>query len=80
MQKADIQTEVQNIFRDIFDDEDITLQNDMTAKDVEDWDSLNHINIIVACEQKFSIKFTTKEVRELANVGEFLSLIEKKKS
>ena len=75
MDAAEIRARVNQIFREVFDDESIQISDAMTAADVEEWDSLNHINLIVAVERSFKIKFTTKEVSNLANVGEFLALI-----
>jgi acyl carrier protein len=78
MQDGEIRTELTAIFREVFDDDSIEIRDAMTAKDVEEWDSLNHINLIVAVERKFRIRFTTKEVSNLANVGEFIALITSK--
>ena len=78
MEQADIDTRLTAIFRDIFDEEDLTLRPDMTAADVEEWDSFNHINLIVATEAKFGIKFHTAEIESLKNVGHFEELIQKK--
>lgn len=69
---------LQEIFRDIFDDEEIELFDDMTAADVEDWDSLSHITLIGEIESEFSITFTTEEIIATKNVGEFIKLIESK--
>jgi acyl carrier protein len=80
MQDGEIRTELTAIFREVFDDDSIEIRDSMTAKDVEEWDSLNHINLIVAVEGKFGIRFTTKEVSNLANVGEFIALITSKLS
>jgi acyl carrier protein len=80
MNDADIRARLTEIFRDVFDDESIEIFDAMTAKDVEEWDSLNHINLIVAVERGFKVKFTTKEVSNLANVGEFVALIASKLS
>ena len=66
------------VFQDVFDDEELELFDEMTAEDVEDWTSLTHIQLIVAVEKKFGVKFTTVEVMTLKNVGEFITLIEKK--
>lgn len=78
MERGQIAQRLTAIFRDVFDDESIEIRDDMTAKDVEEWDSLNHINLIVAVERGFRVKFTTKEVSNLANVGEFIALIDSK--
>lgn len=66
------------IFEDIFDDPSLKITDEMTAADVEGWDSLSHINLIVAVEKEFKIKLTTAEVRGLNNVGDFVALIAKK--
>lgn len=75
---SDVMMRLQDVFRDVFDDEEITITEATTAKDVDGWDSLNHVNLVVAVEKKFGIKFTTKEVTSLPNVGEFVKLIERK--
>lgn len=72
----DIRERVQNIFRDIFDDDTIVLEEGMTAEDIEGWDSLTHFQMIMEVEIDFNIKFTTKEISNLATVGELLNLIE----
>lgn len=63
------------VFRDVFDDEDIVVTDTTTAKDIDDWDSLEHINLIVAIENKFKIKFKMNEVTGLKNVGEMVDVI-----
>ncbi len=66
------------IFRDTFGDEAISLGPDTTAADIAEWDSFNHINIVVAVESRFAIKFSTFEVEALKNVGDMAALIERK--
>lgn len=78
MTRDEIAGKLQAIFRDVFDDEAVVLRDEMTAKDIPQWDSLNHINVIIAAEQKFGVKFTSKEAIGLKNVGEFISLLESK--
>lgn len=78
MTKNEITEELQEIFRDVFDDEDIVLFDEMTSDDVEDWDSLSHINLISDIEAKFEITFTTDEIVGTKNVGEFIRVIEGK--
>lgn len=78
MSPDEIQTALGAVFRDVFDDETLSIQAATTAKDVEGWDSLTHINLVVATEKRFRVKFTTKEVNGLANVGEFVALIARK--
>ena len=73
-----IYTPLTAIFRDVFDDESLALGPETTASDVENWDSLSHINLIVAIERGFKIKFTTTEVASLKNVGELVDLIRQK--
>jgi acyl carrier protein len=67
-----------NVFRRVFDLPDLTLKREMTADDLEDWDSLTHINLIVAAEKEFKVKFTTSEVAKLSNVGDLIDTISKK--
>ncbi|MGN0366673.1 MAG: acyl carrier protein [Suilimivivens sp.] len=75
MTREEIFDGVNEIFRDVFDDEEITVGEDTTAEDIEDWDSLEHINLIVAIEKKFNIKFTMGEVTGMKNVGEMVTII-----
>lgn len=63
------------VFQDVFDDEDIHVEPETTANDIEDWDSLEHINLVVAVENKFGIKFNMGEVVEMKNVGEMVQTI-----
>ena len=73
-----IKEKLQEIFRDIFDDEEIVITDETTAEDIEDWDSLSHISLIREIEEQFQIRFTTEEVLKAKNVGEFIAIIEKK--
>ena len=75
---SNIKNRLQEIFRDVFDDDEIEIFDEMTADDIEEWDSLTHIQLIVACEQEFDIKFQTAEVMGLKNVGEFIALTDRK--
>ncbi len=77
MTREAILKELEIIFRDIFDDEDIVLTDATNSDDIEDWDSLEQINLLVAIEKKFNLKFKLDEVSNLANVGDMVSLIEK---
>ena len=70
MNREIIHDKLQLIFQDIFDDSAIYLQDSTTAADIEDWDSLMQINLIVAIEEEFQIKFKLSEVEKLRNVGE----------
>lgn len=71
----DIFEGLNEVFRDVFDDEDITVNGNTTSEDIEDWDSLEHINLIVAVEKKFGMKFSMGEVTTMKNVGEMAEII-----
>jgi acyl carrier protein len=66
------------IFREIFEDQSLAPTPQMQASDVPEWDSLNHINLIVAIEARFKIKFKSTELESLRNVGHLVELIERK--
>lgn len=74
----EIKNRVNPIFRSVFGDESIEIHDEMTAKDVERWDSLNHLSMISGVEKEFGIKFKLKELVGMKNVGDMLRLIEKK--
>ena len=78
MHASEIWSTLTEIFRDTFEDPDVTLAPETTAADIEDWDSLTHIQLLVAIEQAFGIRFNTGEVAGLANVGEMVALIERR--
>lgn len=71
----DVIKEFNVIFIDVLDDEDIVLNSTTTADDIEDWDSLTHIQLIVAIEKKFNLKFTASEIDTYANVGEMCEAV-----
>ena len=77
MDKQTIFDAVQEIFRDNFDDEELEINRETCADDIEDWDSLEQINLLTAMEKKFSVKFKLEDVRGLKNVGDLLDLIER---
>lgn len=68
----DILKTLTDVFRDIFDDDAIQLTRDTTAEDIEEWDSLNQIKLILACEKAFSIKLKPRDINTLENVGEMV--------
>jgi acyl carrier protein len=70
--------ELQDIFRDLFDNDDIVISDGTTAADIEGWDSLNNVKLVVRIEKKFGFRFNTGEVVSLKNVGELLKLIEQR--
>jgi acyl carrier protein len=80
MERNEIIKQVNEIFIDVLDNEDIVLSDETTANDIEEWDSLNHIQLIVAIEKQFGIRFKSKEIQSWNNVGEMLNSIQKKKS
>lgn len=80
MNREEIYEQLNVIFQDVFDDDDITVEDSTSAKDVSGWDSMAHINLVVGVEQEFNIKFKTSEVAQLGNVGEFVDLIQTKLS
>ncbi|MCW1967549.1 MAG: acyl carrier protein [Anaerolineae bacterium] len=69
MTQSNLDTRFETIFREIFDNEDLILRDDMSAKDIDGWDSLAQINLIVAIESEFGIRFKSNELASLANVG-----------
>lgn len=73
-----IQDQVQDIFRDILDQESLTLTSATTASDVDGWDSLTHIQLIVAIEKRFKVKFSSKEILSWKNIGELLDSLHTK--
>lgn len=75
MTKEVLFVKIQEIFRDIFDDEKLVIQDSTNSSDLEDWDSLNHINLVVAIESDLSIKFDLEELSNLKNVGAMIDLI-----
>jgi acyl carrier protein len=80
MDKAGALQALTGIFREVFDQPALVLRDDMTAADVENWDSLNNIDLIVAIERTFKIKFTTREVASLKTVGDLAELTAKRVS
>lgn len=78
MEKQEIFNRVQELFREVLDNEEIVLTNETTANDVEEWDSLSHVQLIVAIEKAFKIKFTSSEILSWKNVGEMVDSINKK--
>ena len=75
MLREEVYERLNGVFRDIFDDEDITVNDTTSAEDIEDWDSLEHINLVVAIEKEFNIKFNMSEVNKFNNVGEMVDVI-----
>jgi acyl carrier protein len=76
--KSEIIGQMSNIFRDVLDNDAITLSENTTANDVEEWDSLSHIQLVVAVEKHFKVRFTTFELTSYKNVGDMADGIMKK--
>lgn len=78
MERNQIFKQLEDIFIDVFDLEDLRLQDSTTADDIEEWDSLSHIQMVVAVEKHFDIKFTALEIMSWKNVGQLVDTIEKR--
>lgn len=78
MDRPTILKEVTEVFIEVLDNEDIVLTDETQATDVDDWDSLNHIQLVVGIEKHFKIRFTSKEIQSWKNVGEMITCIQEK--
>jgi acyl carrier protein len=78
MDRPAIHTKLQEIIRGFFDDPSIVIHDATTAKDVKGWDSITHIDLVCCVEDEFKIKVLTREVATLADIGEFIDLIQRK--
>ena len=79
----DIQSTIKQltpIFRDVFDDDDLVIEQNTTAQDVDGWDSLAHIRLVVSIERALGLRFSAAEISGLVNVGEMAELILKKQA
>ena len=75
----DVSGRLSSIFQDVFQDNNLTLTRDMTAQDVENWDSMRHIQLITEVETAFGIKFRLREIMSMKNVGDLIDLIHLKR-
>ena len=78
MDREDILRRVNEIFWDVFDDDTIVVEEQTTAADVEDWDSLSHITLVSEIEEAFGMKFEMKEVLGMKDVGEMLDILQER--
>ena len=76
--KSEMLKRIQNIFRDVFDDDNLEVTNKTNSEEIEEWDSLNHINLVVGIEKEFNIRFVLDELQPLKDVGEMLDLLQHK--
>ena len=74
----DIREKLTDLFKEVFDEETLVLSDEMTADDVEAWDSLSHVNLMIAIELAFDIEFKQSEIQSFDNVGELILSIEQK--
>ena len=79
MNRTDIFQKVKTVFEDILDEIEIDLVEATTAEDVEEWDSLTHIQIITEIEKQFSVRFSTRDIEGLKNIGDMVNLVASKK-
>jgi acyl carrier protein len=70
--------DITDIFRDLFDNDDLVITPEYSRKDNEDWDSMNHLNLIFALESKFKIKFGVVDIEEIQSVADIIRLVKKK--
>ena len=75
MEESQIYVRLTEIFEDVFDEDSIVVTPELTAKDVDGWDSLTHIRLILTIEKAFKIKFSTSEIGKLEKVGDLVALI-----
>lgn len=75
MNREEVFERLNKVFKDVFDDDTITVNDNTTASDIEMWDSFEHINLVVAIEKEFNTKFNMKEIVNLHNVGEMADMI-----
>jgi len=75
MTREEVFNSVQDIFRDIFDEDNLIIRNSTNSDEIEDWDSLNHINLVSAIEKEFKIKFALGELMVLKDVGAMVDLM-----
>ena len=78
MEEAQVYEKLTGIFTDVFGDDDLRLTPQLTADDVDEWDSLTHIRLVISVEKAFGVKFSASEIGALKNVGEFVQLINSK--
>lgn len=78
MERSEIVSQINEIFIDTLDNEEIVISESTTANDIDEWDSLTHIQLVVAIEKHFKIRFTSKEIQSWNDVSEMLNCIQEK--
>jgi acyl carrier protein len=76
MERTEILNQVNDVFKEVLDNDDIALQDETQASDIAEWDSLSHIQLVVEIEKHFRIRFTSKEIQSWKNVGEMIGTIQ----
>ncbi|MBC7952325.1 MAG: acyl carrier protein [Rhodospirillaceae bacterium] len=71
----EIRARLNAVFQDVFDDSSIQIHDELTADDLDDWDSVSHISLVLAVEQAFNVRLNASEIGNLANVGEMVALL-----
>ena len=77
--KQELASRAQKVFREVFEDPDLLISAETTAADIPKWDSLAHINLIIAIEQEFGVLFRSEEITSMSRVGDLFTLLEQKK-
>jgi acyl carrier protein len=80
MERKEVLQQINDIFKDVLDNDKIVLNESTTAADVEEWDSLTHIHLVVAVEKHFKIRFTSSEIQGWTNVGHMIDSVLSKKA
>jgi acyl carrier protein len=75
MTKDEVRSKLKSIFESVLDVDDLDLRDDLSAGDIEEWDSLSHVRLIVTVERQFKVKFSNSEIESLKNVGDLIRLV-----
>ena len=78
MEISDVNQQLTGIFRDVFDDDSIVIKPELTADDIDEWDSVSHVRLLLTVERAFGIRFSAAEAGRLKNVGDLASLVQSK--
>ncbi|MCQ2530197.1 MAG: acyl carrier protein [Lachnospiraceae bacterium] len=73
-----INNRLNEVFQEVFDDEDLFIDDDTNADSIDDWDSMEHINLVVAVEEEFGLTFSMDEIAEMQNVGDMVEIIKER--